>query len=479
MCRNPVDDVGARPNILFIFPDQWRYDCLSVLGHAAVETPFLDALAHRGVLFTHAYTPAATCIPTRAALVSGMSPSQCGRLGYQDGVSWPYDTFMRRLRDGGYQTLCAGKTHFWPARARLGFEELVLYEMIHQDMDHPSDYHIWLHRQTGGRIRDGAEDLDSNALVAVPWPHDENLHPSTWTATSAIELLERRDPTRPFFLQVGFHRPHPPLDPPMSWFARFADVELPPVPVGDWAASYDRPVTRTDPSYGRLPDRMLARARRAYYAQIGHLDYQVGRILRYLKGRKLLNSTWIVFASDHGELLGDHHCFRKTTPFEGSSHVPLMIVPPVGSGFGVGKRVPAVTVHQDLAATFLGLARVASPPAMEGISLLPHVQGEPTSWRTHIHGEHSPCWQFVTDGREKFIWHSVDDRRWFFDLTEDPQELHNLVDEPSHVPRVEMWENRLIETLAARPADGLTDGKTLCGGRSLPAVRPWLLDATC
>jgi len=168
-----------RPNILFIYPDQWRFDCLSVLGHPAVETPFLDQLANQGTIFTSAYTPAPSCIPARACLATGMGPSSCGRLGYRDGVPWPYDTFMTRLRDSGYHTMCAGKTHFWPARARLGFEELQLYEMIYQDMEHPSDYHIWLRKQTGELIRDGGEEHDSNSCLAAPWLHDEALHPNS------------------------------------------------------------------------------------------------------------------------------------------------------------------------------------------------------------------------------------------------------------------------------------------------------------
>ncbi|MBT3375785.1 MAG: arylsulfatase [Lentisphaerae bacterium] len=469
-----ADRRAARPNILFIFPDQWRFDCLSALGHPVVETPNLDQLAHEGTLFTSAYTPAPTCIPARAALATGMSPSTCGRLGYRDGVPWPYDTFMQRLRDGGYHTMCAGKTHFWPARARLGFEELQLYEMLYQDMEHPSDYHVWLRRQVGDLVRDGGEELDSNACLAAPWTHDENLHPSSWTVTAAIELLERRDPTRPFFMQLGFHRPHPPYDPPLAWFERFGDCELPPVPVGDWAEEFAVPVKRIDPDRGVLPPRVLDRSRRAYYAQMAYIDFQIGRMVRYLKGRRLLDSTWVVFCSDHGEQLGDHHLYRKTTPFEGSAHVPLIVKPPQGSGLPTGTRISAVTTLQDLAATFLDLGQADAPEGLEGRSLVPHLRTEAPSWREFIHGEHTPGWQFVTDGKEKLVWRSTDDRRWFFDLEEDPSELRNLIGDPAYAERVTLWEQRLVGVLAQRPQDGLTDGTSLAGGHSVPAVRPWL-----
>lgn len=467
----------SRPNILFIFPDQWRGDCLSVLGHPVVETPFLDQLGHDGVIFTSAYTPCPSCIAARAALITGMSPSSAGRMGYRDGVPWPYaNTFMRLLRDHGYQTLCAGKTHFHPARARLGFEELALYEMPNQDLDNLSDYHLWLREQTAGAVRDIAQELDSNSYLAHPWTQPEHLHPNSWTVSAAIEQLERRDTTRPFFLQLSPHRPHPPYDPPISYYERYQDRELPPVPVGDWATDNDRPVDRIDPSSGRLPSHVLDRTRRAYYAQIAHLDYQFGRLFRYLKARRLLETTWIVFASDHGEMLGDHHLYRKTNALEGSAHVPLIIKPPNGTELRRGLRCDRPVTLADLAPTFLNLGSVAAPDDIEASSLLPLVRGDTVAWRDFIHGEHTPGWQFVTDGKEKFVWFSRDDRRWFFDLAADPQERCNRVRAPEYSERVKTWEDRLIATLATRPQDKLTDGTELTPGGCAPTVRPWLLE---
>lgn len=469
-----------RPNILLFFPDQWRFDALSCLGHSVAETPFLDQTAHQGVLFTAAYSPAPTCIATRASLATGCSPSTCGRLGYRDFVPWNYpDTFMRILRDGGYQTFCAGKTHFYPARARLGFEELALYETVWQSPGDPSDYHRFLLRETGGRVQDTTTTHDSNSALAVPWPHDENLHATNWTVGAAIEMLERRDPTRPFFLQVCPHRPHPPYDPPQAWFERFADVPLPPVPVGDWTGPHDHPATTIDPSEGRLAPRVADRARRAYYAQIAHLDHQFGRLWRYLKGTKLLADTWIVFASDHGEQLGDHHLFRKTTPFEGSAHIPLVAKAPDGLKAPRGRRCEVPLTVADLAPTFLDMAGLPVPASMEGRSLVSNLREPETAAAPHefVHIEHAPAWQAVTDGREKYVWHSQSGREWFFDLRSDPQELHNLAALGACGARVAVWRDRLVETLAKRPQDGLVADGRLVAGRTLPPVRPELLPA--
>ncbi len=466
-----------QPNILFIFPDQWRGDCLSCAGHSAVETPFLDQLAAEGTRFTSAYTPSPTCVPARACLATGRRPVSTGRLGYRDGNPWPYaNTYMRVLRDGGYQTLCSGKTHFYPPRARLGFEELELYETPAQDMDHPSDYHQWLAKETGGLVRDTCEELDSNAWLAHPWTQPEHLHPNAWTTTTAIEMLERRDPTRPYFLQVAYHRPHPPHDPPIEFYNRHQGTPLPDIPIGDWAAEDDAPLQAIDSITGKLPQRKLDRTRHAYFAQIEHIDYQIGRLFRYLRARKLLDDTWIVFSSDHGEMLGDHHRYRKTCPFEGSAHIPLIIrAPKNAEAFPEGQTCDIPVSLEDISATLVEIGSQQIPADYEGHSLLPQMKdaSEPAK-RDYIHGEHAPNWQYLTDGKEKFAWDTITDEHWFFDLEEDPQELTNLAAREDQAERVQVWEQRLIEILKDRPEDDLSDGTKLKGGKRFEKTRTWL-----
>lgn len=467
-----------RPNILLLFPDQWRGDCLGALGHPAVETPFVDELASEGALFTGAYSACPSCIAARANLATGQTPSTTGRLGYQDCVPWRYDaTLMRCLRDGGYQTFSAGKNHFWPQRISLGFEEMRLYEPQLLEGRQESDYEAFLQRETGGNVRDTAVEMENNGWVVRPWVHEEYLHPTSWNTSAAIELLERRDPTRPFFMQVGFHRPHPPLDPPVAYLEMLRDKPLPPVPVGDWAAEYDSPVRHANTATGRLDPALLDRARRAYYAQLLHLDYHIGRLLYHLQSARLLQNTLIVFTSDHGEMHGDHHCFRKCLGFEGSAKLPFIMKLPVGWEGPRGTRCEAPISHMDIMPTCLQAAGLPIPDTVEGSSLLPLAQGRETPWRDYVHGEHN--WplglQYVTDGKEKFIWHSRTGQELFFDLREDPQECHDRSVDPAYAGRVGLWRGRLIETLAARPQDELTDGTRLLAGKTLPAVRPQLL----
>jgi arylsulfatase A-like enzyme len=471
-----MNQSNNRANILFIFPDQWRGDCLGIANHPVVRTPFVDTLALEGIRFTHAYTPSPTCIPARASLLTGQSPSLCGRQGYQDKVPWEFtDTFLDRLNAGGYQTINVGKTHFYPQGNPLGFEVHRSYDPQYLDEGFESDYHVWLRETTGDQVRDTAREFPNNTWVPLPWTHPEPLHCTNWTADSAIAELQGRDSDRPFFLQVGFHRPHPPYDPPWSLFQRYANIPLPPIAIGDWCeATETGPIDADTGIYGRLPKAVQEESCRAYYAACTHVDQQIGKIIYALKRLDLYKDTWIVFASDHGEMLGDHDRRHKIVPWEGSAKIPLIIRPPQGRG-DLRPVCEAPVTLTDLAPTFLDLAGIHKPAAMDALSLLPWMTGGSAAQpcRDYVHGEHSPCWHFVTDGREKLIWNSKSQQIWFFDLTTDPKECRNLLEEPSCARSIATWKARLASTLYQphRRADGLSDGHNLLGG-STAAIRP-------
>ena len=148
-------------------------------------------------------------------------------------------------------------------------------------------------------------------------------------------------------------------------------MPLPPLPMGDWAQEFDGPVTRVDPERGRLPQRTLDRTCRAYYAQIAHIDYQIGRMVYFLRRQKWLANTCIIFLSDHGEMLGDHYQFAKSSPFEGSAKVPLIIRPADGSACRRGSRCELPVTHYDLMPTILQEAGLPIPATVEGASRIP------------------------------------------------------------------------------------------------------------
>ena len=475
-----------KPNIVFVFTDQWRGDCLSVTGHPVVETPNLDMMTRQGTVFTRAYSACPSCIATRACMMTGQTPSTVGRLGYRDGVPWRYDTtIMTELARGGYQCHCVGKTHFYPQRNHMGFHSIENYECLQNlDGDFVNDYYAWLAVQPGGPWDENVHGLDSNSWIGRPSALPEHLHVNAWTVTRSIEFLKRRDPTRPFFLNVSFHRPHPPLDPPEHYFHLYDDRELPPLPMGSWCAEHDHPVDHVAASFGRLPKHVSDRQRRAYYGQISHIDNQIGRLIVYLQRTGLIGNTLFVFASDHGELLGDHCCFRKTLSLEGSAKIPLIIAAPQRFALPQGQSSDLPVTHMDLMPTLLEMVGTAVPDAVEGRSLVPVLRGEqaPDAWREYVHGEHARPGsddggvQFLVSSREKYTWYTRSGRELLFDLESDPEETVNLADRPEGAERLEYWRSRLVEQLASRPQDGLTDGKKLVAGKSLPSVRPELLE---
>lgn len=211
---------------------------------------------------------------------------------------------------------------------------------------------------------------------------------------------------------------------------------------------------------------------------MSHIDYEIGKLYNWLKKNKLLENTFIIFLSDHGELLGDHNLLRKEKPFEGSAKIPFIVRPPKSFDFNKASVCDLPITHMDVMPTLLAAAGINVPETVEGSSLLPLVSGDTNNWREFMHGEHacgSVGWQYLTDGKEKYIWETFSGKELFFDLTIDPQERTDKSKSMDYEGNVELWRNRLIELLALRPHDGLYDGKQLIPGRVLPDVRPELL----
>lgn len=463
-----------KPNVLMILCDQYRWDCLSILGHPTVDTPNLDSLASEGILFTNGYSPAPSCVPARASLFTGKSPDKTGFLGYTDGVDWNYSNMLPEvLRNSGYQTHCVGKTHFFPQRKHGGFEGLESYEAWQRfDEHYTNDYHEWLAEKTNGRLNELDHGLDDNSWIARPSTLPEELHNNSWVVTKGIEFLKRRDHSRPYFLNLSFHRPHPPIDPPQYYWDEYMQKECEEVPVGDWAKKHEKPITTVNTWEGKLSENRLRKCRLGYYAQIAHIDSQIGRLIKNLQYIKEMPDM-IIFTADHGEMLGDHHMFRKTYAYEGSAAVPLIIWKKDAQR-GVREVTPVVL--QDLYTTILDYAGVEIPEDVDGANLMPLInEGTPLE-RTWIHGEHSRCYsadeamQFMTDGKYKYIWFTDTNKEQLFDLLNDPYECHDLGADETSKAELEVWRGRMIDYLATRPQDGLSDGEKLIAGL-VPAYR--------
>ncbi len=467
-----MSELSHSPNIVLIMVDQWRGDCLGSAGHPVVETPHLDALASQGVTFTQAYAACPSCIAARASLLTGLSPRHHGFVGYQDGVPWQYPvTLAGTLAEAGYHTQCVGKMHVYPWRNLLGFHNVVLHDgYLHamrrecRDYGMADDYLPWLRERLGAAYADYTDTgIGCNGYVVRPWIAEDALHPMSWVTTQSIDFLRRRDPSRPFFLMTSYHRPHPPFDPPQSYLDRYLHKLLPPLPMGDWV-NHELPASRGLDSPVPRDSAQVDLARRAYYAQITFLDHQINRLFMALYEHGVLGNTAILFTSDHGDMLYDHNHVAKALPFDGSARVPFILAMPGGSG-PCGTRVDAPVELRDVLPTFCDLAGVQTPPHLDGASVLPLCRGEATAWRECVHGEHvmgdlSNHW--LTDGREKYAWFSQIGREMLFDLTVDPQELHDLA--AARPDRLAFWRTRLIAELDGRE-EGFVQGGDLVAGR--------------
>lgn len=463
-------------NVVLVCVDQWRGDCLSALGHPVVRTPYLDGLARRGVLFRRAYSATPTCIPARAALHTGLSQERHGRVGYREGHSWRYPWSLAGVfSEHGYQTHAVGKMHVYPSRYRLGFQEVELHDgylhfqrLRQEDPRCYDDYLSWLACQPGQTP--GADyfdhGLNCNSVVARPWGREERLHPTSWVVSRATEFLYRRDPAAPFFLYLSFHRPHPPYDPPSWAFEQYLDAPAYEPVVGDWADWLQpwRDDGRPDALVANYDRRTLQRARAGYFGHMAHIDQQVNRLVEVLAEFGLDKNTWICFTSDHGEMLGEHHLWRKGYPYEGSSRVPLLLAGPAGT-LQAGTVRDEVAELRDVMPTLLDCAGLATPPGVDGASLLGLARGESVPWRQYLHGEHvllGQSLQWLVDGTEKYVWFSGDGHEQLFDLRIDPHECRDLSSEEPQ--RVEIWRQQLIEVLRNRP-EGYVQNDQLVPGR--------------
>lgn len=473
-----------KPNILLITTDQMRGDCLGIQGHPVVETPHLDTMAHNGAIFTNAYSAVPSCIASRAAIMTGLSQNSHGRVGYEDRVEWDYEHYLAgELASVGYHTQAIGKMHVHPARSLCGFHNVILHDgYLHtyrnkripasESWFNTDDYLPWLKEKLGHDADIIDSGLDCNSWVARPWPYPEHLHPTNWVVNESIDFLRRRDPGKPFFLMMSFVRPHSPLDPPQFYYDMYKDVEMSSPPIGDWAEIGDddmRDALVYNGYGGKLGDRALHRARAAYYGSITHIDHQIGRFLQAMSDEDILNDTIILFTSDHGDMLGDHNWFRKSIPYEGSTSIPFILYDP-GKNLGLksGAIIDNIVELRDIMPTLLDIGGAKIPDSIEGSSIMPLARGQEAPWREYLHGEHSfgiASNHYIVTEEDKYIWYSQTGEEQYFNLEEDPTELHNGIKDGEYSSRIEFLRKMLAKELEGRE-EGYSDGNRLIVGQT-------------
>ena len=454
-----------KANVLFVTVDQWPAHLLGCAGHEIIETPTIDQLARVGTRFPNTYAQTPICIPSRRSIMTGQTSRGHGDRDFQPDLPMPegVPTLAESFGNAGYQTFAIGKLHVYPPRDRIGFDDALLAEEGRGHLGGPDDYEMFL-ADSGFPGAQFMHGMSNNEYSWRTWHLPEDAHVTNWTTSTAARMIKRRDPTRPAFWHVSYTHPHPPIVPLQSYFDRYSRRTMEEPISNDWSGSDDElpfAVRATRRYYAKLLPEQLADMRRAFYALCTHIDHQLRLLIGTLREEGLLNDTIIVFASDHGDMLGDHGLFGKRLMYDRSARVPLIVVDRVGEqrvGAMGGTDDRLVALH-DLMPTMLDLAGIDVPDTCEGLSLASDER------RDHLYGEShlaARASRMVRDDRYKLIWYPAGNRVQLFDMQANPEECSDLSFDPAHVKIRQRLERLLVSNLYGEDLE-LIDGETLKG----------------
>ena len=421
---------NSPPNILFIQTDQLTPFTLSAYGDKISVTPNIDHLAAAGLVFENAYCNFPLCAPSRFSMASGQLASKIG--AYDNGSEFPASvpTYAHYLRAAGYRTCLSGKMHFVGPDQLHGFEERLTSDI------YPSDF-LWTADWGSTKQRDVTDtralSLAGQCARSVQIDYDDEV---AFKAERFLYDLARGKDKRPFFLQVSFTHPHDPYLCTPDYWNRY-DHDLIPMPsVREFAESDRDPhslrlLEQSGMLRARISQSDVRNARRAYYGSVSYIDDHVGRLLGALDAAGFSKNTVIVFASDHGEMLGERGMWLKKNFFEPSLRIPLIVHAPF---LLEPRRVSDLVSLVDLLPTFMRVATGqrwnGAVEDLDGEDLVSIATGEVDGTSRAVFAEllcdgtAAPIFM-IRRGRWKFISSSADPDQ-LFDLDSDPQELTNL-----------------------------------------------------
>lgn len=460
-------------NVLFITVDQWRAECLSVAGHPVVQTPHLDRLAARGVRFTNHFANCAPCGPSRASLLTGQY-----LMNHRSGLNGtPLDdrftNIAREARTLGYDPILFGytdtsldpRTFDDPEHPLLRSYEGVLPGFT-EGLTIPEPFEPWLDflRDQGHEIGDHVEaafdpdpafDADGRGSTWAPARFTAEHSISAFLTDRALDHLRGR--SSGWFLHASYLRPHPPWRATREYHDRYdpADVPAPrrrPT-VDDEAARHPFLAAALSLGFVRAPEDEVEHRQQVatYYALMNEVDDQIGRLLDWLDGSGQRDETLVVLTCDHGEQLGDHWLTGKLGWFDESYRIPLIVCDPRGEADAArGTTVDAFTENVDVMPTILDwLGMDHLPLQCDGRSLLPFLSGAtPVDWRDEVRFEFDFRIPQVTphplgmrmDQANLAAVRTADRKYVHFptlpavleDLTEDPDEMHDVSADPAY-----------------------------------------------
>lgn len=470
---------ARKPNVLFLMSDDLN-NYLGCYGDPRAQTPHLDRLAARGVRFDRAYCTFPLCGPSRNSMLTGLYPNSSGILVnaqiFRQTIP-SHHSLPQAFRLDGYFAARIGKLYHYNVPKSVGTD----------GHDDPASWELELNPAGVDRME---EEPDIFTLTpgqfggTLSWyasPKSDEHHTDGLNAADAEWVLERcaKQKNRPFFLAVGFFRPHTPYVAPKDpYFGLYPEDKMPLFPTVDKNPP-EVPVAALG-SYKKEQDKLTDELRRqcvqAYYASISFMDAQVGRVIAALDRLGLAENTVIVFTSDHGYHMGEHGLWQKMSLFENSARVPLLIVAPGTSQ--PGGVVAEPVSHLDLYPTLTELAGVNAPANLQGQSLVPMLKNPSTPGRGWAlsqvtrGGVARPKASAPTGAAGKrFFGYSLRTPRWrytewdeegaqgreLYDHDQDPGELVNLAAKPEHAATVAELSAKLR---AAAKTTFPEDGKT-------------------
>lgn len=448
-----------RPHIIFIITDQQRFDTIAALGHDYVDTPHIDRLVNEGVTFTNCHISAPSCAPSRASLFTGLYPHTTGI--YRNADAWQH-SWIEDLQESGYRTINVGKMHTYPYDTPLGFEERYVVENKDRYLEERWYFDEWdkalaangLVKQQREQYRQRPDYND--CLGAFDWELPADLQSDNFVGNFASWWLNTkpRDETRPLFMEIGFPGPHPPYDPTPELAAKYMARDLPLLDVTEEELAgqpqafktlreHNTEVDHDSVVHQLNPSREARHRQRAYYlANVELIDTQVGNIMTSLEQNGYLDNAIVIFTSDHGDCLTDHGHSQKWTMYDTIMRMPLIVWSPKYFPDG-GRRVDGLCQQMDIGPAILELAGITPPREMEAKSLLPALKNEAWSPREYVFAEHGrdgilTDTEFMTMVRSNDwkLVHFIDHPDGqLFDLNADPDEVHNLWDNPAAAER--------------------------------------------
>jgi len=456
---------NKKPNVLFIISDDLTATALSSYENKVCRTPNIDKLASEGTRYTKSYCQYPVCGPSRASLMFGYYPTATKTYGYVSGrenVGNQNASLPELFKNNGYYTARVSKIY-----------HMGIPSDIEKGTNGTDDEASWTERfnskaaewKTPGEAElvqdnpDGKiERIGGNKMTIVKADGDDLVHADGKTAETASALI-RKHKAEPFFLAVGFVRPHVPFVAPKRYFDSYPyqDITVPDVIENDWDDIPTNGINYVTSKNAKMNAVQEQKAIAAYYASVSFMDDQVGKVLKTLKEEGLEDNTIVVFTSDHGFHLGEHKFWMKVSLHEESVRVPMIIKVP-------GKK-PAIcntfTELVDLYPTLAELAGLKHSKDIQGKSLVKTLNKPTYAVRDEAFSVSLDGEAFLLRSNEwAYIQYKEDASKGIelYDMLKDPKQFNNLAKNPNYAKTIKVLQNRLADKLKEVRVNGL-EGK--------------------